>query len=347
MAAQQSRQIVDAYAASQANIIEQMIRLLLGMWLPFIGWRSPDMVHAQAAGSAARVDAGLAEARRLARAYARAMLADLDVPTRGLPSIVNTYERGGIGIVEVYERPAKQFIHELSQGGSLEVATDAATQRIRDLVTADVRAVARDEVNKVFAAVPEVIGYRRVIHPERSKSGTCGLCVVAATQFYKKEELLPLHDECKCEPMAITKDFDPGFTLNREDLDAIYAAAGSSLAEDLKNTRVEVREHGELGPILVRSGQHFRDVAEVNRNRKPATPKFTPYERMSLVDQLKMWDATKASSERAIAKLAAARAAGTASVDMAGTGRPVEIPDIEQAIRYHTELIARANSYLL
>lgn len=347
MAGEQSRRIVDAFASTQSNLIEEIIRLLLGMWLPFVGWRSPEMVHAQAAGSAARVDIGLSQARRLARVYAATIVGDLDVPVRGLPSITETYQRGGIGIVEVYERPAKQFIRELSVGGSIDDATAAAEKRIRDLVTADVRNTVRDEVDKVFAAMPQVIGYRRVIHPEKSLTGTCGLCVVAATQFYTKDKLMALHDECKCEQMPITKDNDPGFTLNREDLDAIYAAAGSSLAEDLKRTRVEVREHGELGPILVRAGQHFRDVAEVNRNRKPATPKFTPYERMTLVQQLTMWNATKESSERALATLNAARSAGTANVDMAGTGRPIELPDIEQAIRYHVELIARANQHLL
>lgn len=347
MAGEQTKQIVAAYAQTQQSLISEMVRFLLSMWLPFTGWRSPEMVHAQAAGTAARVDIGLSEMRRLARVYATSLAADIGVPVDRLPRLRDTYERGGRPIVEVYERPAKQFIRELATGGSVADATAAAEQRLTDLVETDMMATARDEIDKVFAALPEVIGYRRIIHPERSQSGTCGLCVVAATQFYVKNELMPLHDLCKCTQSPITKTEDPGFTLNREDLDAIYAAAGSSLMEELKRIRVEVREHGELGPVLVREGHNFRDVEQVNRDRKPSTPKFTPYERMNVVEQLRMWDATKASSERAIAKLAEARRDGISSVDLSGTGRPVEIRDIEQAIQYHSDLIARANQHLI
>lgn len=347
MAGERSRDIVEVYSAQQANLIAELLRVLLGMWVPFLWWRSPDLVAAQSAGTAARVDIALGQMRRLARVYASQMAMDLDVPVRNLPRLEELHPRSGRAIVEVYERPAKQFIRELSTGKTVDEATDAAIERLERIVTADMMATARDEVNKVFDALPEVIGYRRLIHPERSASGTCGLCVVAATQFYTKERLMALHDNCKCTQAPITKDADPGFTLNREDLDAIYAAAGSSLAEDLKRTRVAIREHGELGPILVREGQHFRDVADVNRDRKPATPKFKPYSKMSLVEQLTMWDAMKSSSERAIERLNEARLNGESRVALSDLARPVEIRDVEQAIRYHQELIARANAHLL
>ncbi|MCI2958243.1 hypothetical protein MN032_11090 [Agromyces atrinae] len=346
MAAEQSRAIVATYAAQQASLIESIVRALLGLWFPFTGWRSPEMVRAQAAGSAAQVDIGLSESRRLARAYARMMLEDIDALPQRLPTLEETYQRGQTPIVEVYERPAKQFIRELSTGKSVEEAAAAAEDRIRRLVATDVKTVARDETQRVYAASPKVIGHRRITHPELSKIGiSCGLCVVAASQFYKTDKLMPLHDGCNCTDGPITASEDPGLRLNRADLDQIYASAGSSLMEDLKKIRVTVREHGELGPVLAREGQHFKDVAEVNRQAK--APKFRPYSQMNLVEQLTMWDAMKTSSQRSIATLEAARRRGTSSVDLAGTGRPITIPDIEKAIAYHLDLIARANHHLI
>lgn len=38
--------------------------------------------------------------------------------------------------------------------------------------------------------------YRRVIHPELSKTGSCGLCVVAATNTFTRADLMPMHHNC-------------------------------------------------------------------------------------------------------------------------------------------------------
>ena len=95
--------------------------------------------------------------------------------------------------------------------------------------------------------------YRRVIHPELSKTGTCGLCAVAATNVFSTADLLPMHNNCKCTVAPITANNDPGLKLNREDLDAIYRKAGSTSAADLKSVRVIVESHSEIGPILTQS----------------------------------------------------------------------------------------------
>ena len=102
----------------------------------------------------------------------------------------------------------------------------------------------------------EIIGYRRVIRPELSKSGTCGLCVAASDREYKRGDLLPLHDRCKCIVLPIIADIDPGVRLNQDDLDRLKADAGSNSAKDLKRTRYRVDEHGEIGPYLL--ARHHR-----------------------------------------------------------------------------------------
>lgn len=101
----------------------------------------------------------------------------------------------------------------------------------------------------------KVLGYRRVVRPELSKEGPCGLCVVAATNWYTVDKLKPIHNLCKCVAVPVVKDADPGFGWNQEDLrknlDLMYGAAGgSTYGKDLKRIRVKITEHGELGPIL-------------------------------------------------------------------------------------------------
>lgn len=101
--------------------------------------------------------------------------------------------------------------------------------------------------------------YRRVIHPELSKTGSCGLCVVAATNTFTRADLMPMHNRCKCTVAPIVGSNDPGLKLNSDDLMTIYKAAGktagrdySTSATDLTKLRVKVVNNSELGPVLLR-----------------------------------------------------------------------------------------------
>lgn len=115
-------------------------------------------------------------------------------------------------------------------------------------------------------------GWRRILRPELSQSGPCGLCVVAADRLYSRGDLLPIHDRCVCEVLPVIGDLDPGLLLNSDDLARIYQEAGSTgggkrQGGALKNIRVALTEHGELGPVLTRSDQHFRGMQQVARTR--------------------------------------------------------------------------------
>jgi hypothetical protein len=111
--------------------------------------------------------------------------------------------------------------------------------------------------------------YRRVIRPYAGSAGpVCGLCIVAADRTYFIEDLLPIHANCRCEVVPMGSVADPGFSLNRDDLNAIYAAAGSTgggklQGGALKSVRVQVSEHGELGPVLLNAAHRRRGIAEV------------------------------------------------------------------------------------
>jgi len=132
------------------------------------------------------------------------------------------------------------------------------------------------DVAKYTGDGKKVLGFRRVIRPELSMHGSCGLCVVAATNWYTYERLKPIHHLCKCVTVPVTKDADPGFRWNQEDLrrnlDEIYGGAGgSTYGKDLKRVRVKISEHGELGPVL----QWRAKKGWTEANARPHTPRYT------------------------------------------------------------------------
>jgi hypothetical protein len=110
--------------------------------------------------------------------------------------------------------------------------------------------------------------YRRVIRPELSNEGSCGLCVVAADRIYYKDDLFPLHARCNCGVLPVTDDNDPGLELNREDFARLYSAAGGTAGAKLKRVRIAVQEHGEIGAVLTRHGDSWRDAKDVQRDRR-------------------------------------------------------------------------------
>jgi hypothetical protein len=70
---------------------------------------------------------------------------------------------------------------------------------------------------------------------------------------------------CKCTTMPVTADQDPGRDLNAEDLGRIYAAAGSTSTEALREIRVEVRQNGELGDIIIPESTRMKGPQQVTR----------------------------------------------------------------------------------
>ncbi|MEV0367517.1 hypothetical protein [Nocardia fusca] len=164
----------------------------------------------------------------------------------------------------VMVRVAGEYRYSRSQGRSHEQALAAADNRIRVIVDGNLQ-VARALVEEsalenlrrdIADGVVDLdrgdpIGYRRVIHPELSTGGVCGLCVVAADRKYKIGELKAVHNLCKCTVLPIFEDYDPGEELNGDDLDLLYEAAGGNTRDRLKRTRYRLVDHSELGPLLV------------------------------------------------------------------------------------------------
>lgn len=184
------------------------------------------------------------------------------------------------------------------------------------------------EMEKRAGSAKKVIGYRRVIRPELSVTGTCGLCVVAATNWYTVDELKPIHHLCKCVTIPVVSGEDPGFGWNQEDLrrnlDQIYGAAGGTTSgKYLKRLRVKITEHGELGPIL-----EYR--AKKGWSEKTG---FTPYQPSTYVkpDRTAQVSRLQARRDELVGTITNLRA----SLDSGGDRGGIEqaIWDVEQSIR--------------
>ena len=143
---------------------------------------------------------------------------------------------------------------------------DAAGRRLADNALTD-GVAAQNRASEEYFKASGIKRFRRIIHPELSKTGTCGLCVVAATNTFTRDDLMPLHNRCKCTVAPIRDNIDPGLKLNSDDLQKIYDAASKAgggsgtAARNLTQLRVTVRNDSELGPILTRSAWKQNDEA--------------------------------------------------------------------------------------
>lgn len=174
-----------------------------------------------------------------------------------------------------WERPAEQYRYARSIGQDEDTALEAAVARAQAMVAMDVSLAQREATSRHLSAMPEVAevrGYRRVIHPELSTSGTCGLCIAAATRMYYVSELMDIHEDCQCTTSPVIGEDDPGLRLNEEDLKGIYAAAGSTGAADLKAVRYKTVDHGELGPVLTPAGAPRRTPRKAAGAAQSAPP---------------------------------------------------------------------------
>lgn len=259
-------------------------------------WWDDREVAVAAAKSAVIVDRKWRQLERSARAYALvALRVSGAAPTRQLEAPQHLFPRNGVSPMEVYARPAKEyrwtFAREQARPDADRLARRAARDRLHRIVEADARVV-QDRVQRdtYRQASNSVTAYRRVIHPELSETGVCGLCVAASTRVYTLSEMKPIHNNCKCQTMPILAGQDRGWELNEADLATLYGLAGGTTsgyssdskgerrkrtgrvynpegARGLKAVRFKVAEHSELGKILADEQARVRDWREAGRGR--------------------------------------------------------------------------------
>lgn len=288
---EQLQPLVAAQAQTRAGYTAQAVAIATSAAAAFHGWYDHDLITAWAATLAARIEAlQRAQAASTDAYLARAISLMTGSRARPVGRVNVTDLRTGITHAGAYARAADvyryqqsrldQFTETLAQTDDpaallppdLATPADAAADRAAAVADMDIQLADRAQSHATLtghAERREITGWRRVIHPELSKGGTCGLCIAASDQIYHVQDLRPLHARCECTTLPVIDEQDPGSGLNNLDLSTLYEhAGGSTSSRDLKHTRYSVNEHGELGPVL--TDGKFRTPARVRKERQGA-----------------------------------------------------------------------------
>lgn len=255
--------------------------------------------------------------RRLAISYADIMLGLVNISPDGqIPEYVVTRDNTDPWSVAV--RPVSEYRHMATRDPTIrplawdnledKVQTavdewlDAAFGKVQDTARTDGQLASTHATLDRFKD-SGVTMYRRVIHPELSRSGTCGLCVVASDRLYSIASLLPLHSNCHCGVIPVTESSDPGSGLTQSDLNRVYKAAWNALSDkrrkeleaqgftyttygrDLMNVRVNYTVNGEIGPVMARA-----DTGERNVPSRQGVEWHTPDREMTERQLQRMYD---------------------------------------------------------
>lgn len=255
-------QLVDAHASARGLIADQAATATIARVRGFTGWYDTAAITALCDAIVREVEALQRQSAGITDAFLARVLTILrSRPTGPVGAIRVQNLRLGITHAGAYGRLADQFRYEISQGVTPEAALEHVVERAGRMASTDTDLAFRGQAQKVMV-VRSVDGWRRIIHPEMSRGGTCGLCVAASDRTYKRGDLMALHADCHCTVLPIVNGQDPGVDLNAADFALLYDAAGSTSAKDLKKTRFVVHQHGELGPVLRAAGDSFRGPSE-------------------------------------------------------------------------------------
>lgn len=256
---------VDQFAAHSEALKTQLEKVILALYAGqnFYDAAAVAQIGTQAANTS---NAQAVIAAGLAAQYVATTTGIITGDPVSAPNLILAALRNGADMAKVYERPAKLFRRLRAQGVSPEDAFARAMQLASAITDTNMtlaqRAAYTGALEKLQGSAG-ITGFRRILHPELSRTGSCGLCIVASDNVYKVSQLMPLHNLCKCTVLPIIGSLDPGNSLNNLTLADLYAAAGSTHGHDLKNTKVVVRQHGEYGPVLVFKGQQFTSLDDL------------------------------------------------------------------------------------
>lgn len=222
------------------------------------------------------------------------------VPVFVAPASMTGGALRGVDPAALLRRPYEQVWSALAQDKPLDQAVEIGHRRAQSIAMTDLQLAKTAAARQQLAGDHRVVGYRRVLTNARA----CGMCVVASTVRYRKQDLMPIHPGCDCAVAPIVGAYDPGRTINSATL-APDAAPGEGglyqhsdvldLGDLLEATHraiedrfgrratdaaaidyrkvILVRQHGELGPVLTVADHNFtrRQVERGNLRAKPGT----------------------------------------------------------------------------
>jgi hypothetical protein len=261
--------------------IEARVRRL---WAALGSYRNPDQAR-----FVTQVVPLVAGGQQAMSALTAANLAQLRAAALGTPArpapvpaalVTGAAVRNGVPPAQVYGRPFHlvwRLLDELPrEPGSVDKAIASGADRAVNLALTDAQLAKQHTAARVLGQDDRVVGYRRVLEGPHS----CALCLVAATQRYHRDQLMPMHPACDCSVAPIWDTADPGQTIEAavrvdgkltpvaelpdvHDRIAQRFSADSSAARTITGTTAQYRdalivhEHGELGPVLAVRGAPF------------------------------------------------------------------------------------------
>lgn len=155
--------------------------------------------------------------------------------------------RHGVTPQQVYQRLGEQYRYQRSTGDGSDRALAVTQNRAAVMNETDVALASRAQ-SQSFMTKHGIASYRRVIHPELSRGGTCGMCIKSAQRLAPAADLMALHGRCRCTEVPVIGKTDVGHALNTNDLASLRQQGLPTDAEDYR-----VVNHAETGPVLTRA----------------------------------------------------------------------------------------------
>lgn len=196
------------------------------------------------------VGAAQAQAAVLTDAYLAAALQRAPIGV-DLERVTGAAVRAGTPPEQVYARPFINVWTGLKNGRPWVDAVASGRSRAMSSAAMDVALSTRAAASQIGELDDRIVGYQRV--PD---GDACGFCVLVAGQRYRTDDLMPLHNHCGCTVEPILSAERGRFTgKGANDLDLPVTRDGVTAA---------VREHGELGPLLVNGDDQFTTESDLD-----------------------------------------------------------------------------------
>lgn len=261
-----------ASRTNRENLLALITRFFDAMANPFAGDQAKKYVDQVVAATqrGQRIQAALASA------FITRALIEMGLSTKPIRVVLPDQPRG-VDPALVAGRALRNYRIAVSAGKSPEDARQAGLDQALVSADSDLGLAEREAYSQTLDRAGDgVTGYRRVIHPEISRGGVCGMCVAASDRSYhfkaqaefkterkdvaqgsnglsgsgRRVPLLAIHDRCHCTILPVIGELDPGSQINAADLKQLYGLAGSTYRKDLSKVRYKIDDHGELGPYL-------------------------------------------------------------------------------------------------
>jgi len=209
------------------------------------------------------VEAGQVKTAALTTGYLAAMARIQGfAPAKAVPLPQNLR---GVPLTEVYRRPAVALYSALSDDpNDLTTAVERGMTLVEQLAAMDMQMANVRSAYDMVSNDDNIVGYQRVLGEDEA----CALCVLASTQRYHTEDLMPIHDRCMCDVAPIYGKSDPGQVINSDRYDAFQQRLSDQGVEytggAFKSDRsITVNLHGEYGPVLGWADQAFTGPSDL------------------------------------------------------------------------------------